>query len=109
LIKGKGDLIITGQVGEVMQESARAALSYTRAYLDAQRRKGIHEFDNLDIHIHVPAGAIPKDGPSAGTAMATALNLHRHPAPRGQRCGHDRGNYLARAASYPLAALRKRR
>jgi ATP-dependent Lon protease len=72
LIKGKGDLIITGQVGEVMQESARAALSYTRAYLDAQGAKG-PEFDNLDIHIHVPAGAIPKDGPSAGTAMATAL------------------------------------
>ena len=72
LIKGKGELIITGQVGEVMQESARAALSYARAYLDTQGVKA-SIFENLDIHIHVPAGAIPKDGPSAGTAMATAL------------------------------------
>jgi len=72
LIRGKGELIITGQIGEVMQESARAALSYTRTYLDTV---GINPdtFENLDIHIHVPAGAIPKDGPSAGIAMATAL------------------------------------
>jgi ATP-dependent Lon protease len=72
LIGGKGDLIITGQIGEIMQESARAALSYARANL---RSLGIKEriFENKDIHIHVPAGAIPKDGPSAGTAMATAL------------------------------------
>ena len=72
LIAGKGDLILTGQLGEVMQESARAALSYARANLDTF---GIKEsiFENTDVHIHVPAGAIPKDGPSAGTAMATAL------------------------------------
>jgi tRNA threonylcarbamoyl adenosine modification protein YeaZ len=72
LIGGKGELIMTGQIGEVMQESARAALSYARANLPAL---GIDEniFDNLDLHIHVPAGAIPKDGPSAGIAMATAL------------------------------------
>jgi ATP-dependent Lon protease len=72
LIRGKGELIITGQIGEIMQESARAALSYARVYLD---QAGIRPqiFENLDIHIHVPAGAIPKDGPSAGIAMATAL------------------------------------
>ncbi len=72
LINGKGDLIITGQIGDVMQESARAALSYTRSNL---KRFKIDEniFENLDVHIHVPAGAIPKDGPSAGIAMATAL------------------------------------
>ena len=72
LVSGKGELIVTGQIGEVMQESARAALSYTRANLP---RFGAKEtfFENLDIHIHVPAGAIPKDGPSAGTAMAAAL------------------------------------
>ncbi|MBU1053448.1 MAG: endopeptidase La [Proteobacteria bacterium] len=72
LIAGKGELIITGQLGEVMQESARAALSYARANLSSY---GIEEniFDNTDVHIHVPAGAIPKDGPSAGIAMATAL------------------------------------
>jgi ATP-dependent Lon protease len=72
LIGGKGELIITGQIGDVMQESARAALTYTRANLAAFGVKK-KDFDNLDIHIHVPAGAIPKDGPSAGIAMATAL------------------------------------
>jgi ATP-dependent Lon protease len=72
LFSGKGDLLITGQLGEIMQESARAAVSYARANLD---RWGADEafFENQDIHIHVPAGAIPKDGPSAGIAMATAL------------------------------------
>lgn len=72
LLGGKGDLIVTGQIGDVMQESARAALSYIRANLN---QLNIDEalFENLDIHIHVPAGAIPKDGPSAGIAMAVAL------------------------------------
>jgi ATP-dependent Lon protease len=72
LIGGKGELIITGQLGDVMQESARAALSYSRANLNALGLKD-NIFENLDIHIHVPAGAIPKDGPSAGTAIAAAL------------------------------------
>jgi ATP-dependent Lon protease len=72
LIRGKGELIVTGQIGEVMQESARAALSYARAYLDSKRIKS-SVFESMDIHIHVPAGAIPKDGPSAGIAIATAL------------------------------------
>lgn len=72
LLEGKGELIITGQLGEVMQESARAALSYARAH---RKELGIKKniFESTDIHIHVPAGAIPKDGPSAGIAMATAL------------------------------------
>ncbi|UCE52384.1 MAG: endopeptidase La [Desulfobacterales bacterium] len=72
LIGGKGELIVTGQLGDVMQESARAAVSYIRANRDVF---GVAEkvFENSDIHIHVPAGAIPKDGPSAGIAMATAL------------------------------------
>ncbi|MCU0558914.1 MAG: endopeptidase La [Desulfobacterales bacterium] len=72
LIKGKGELIVTGQLGDVMQESARAALTYARAHqrrVDSKR----HSFDTTDVHIHVPAGAIPKDGPSAGIAMAAAL------------------------------------
>ncbi len=72
LIGGKGELIITGQLGDVMQESARAALSYARANLSLFDLKD-KVFDHLDIHIHVPAGAIPKDGPSAGIAIATAL------------------------------------
>jgi ATP-dependent Lon protease len=72
LIGGKGELIVTGQLGDVMQESARAAVTYARTRL---KSLGISQkdLDSLDIHIHVPAGAIPKDGPSAGTAMATAL------------------------------------
>ena len=72
LLDGKGELIITGQIGEIMQESARAALSYARAH---RKELGIKKniFETSDIHIHVPAGAIPKDGPSAGIAMATAL------------------------------------
>ncbi|MBW1895374.1 MAG: endopeptidase La, partial [Deltaproteobacteria bacterium] len=72
LIPGKGELIITGQLGEVMQESARAAVSYARANLE---NLGLANdfFENIDVHIHVPAGAIPKDGPSAGVAMAVSL------------------------------------
>jgi ATP-dependent Lon protease len=72
LIGGKGELIVTGQIGDVMQESARAALTYTRANMASFGMKK-KDFESLDIHIHVPAGAIPKDGPSAGIAMAAAL------------------------------------
>ena len=72
LIRGKGELIITGQLGDVMQESARAAVSFSRANIHSYGGKE-SIFDSVDTHIHVPAGAIPKDGPSAGTAMATAL------------------------------------
>jgi ATP-dependent Lon protease len=71
-MQGKGRLTLTGQLGEVMKESAQAALSYARAHADELKfDPGIIE--KLDIHIHVPAGATPKDGPSAGVTMATAL------------------------------------
>jgi ATP-dependent Lon protease len=71
---GEGNLQITGQLGEVMKESAAAALSYVRGHLP-ELAPGLPSdwFKNHDIHIHVPAGAIPKDGPSAGITMATAL------------------------------------
>jgi len=71
-MRGKGELVLTGQLGDVMKESARAAWTYARSHA-----AGLHiredAFGERDVHIHVPAGAIPKDGPSAGVTMATAL------------------------------------
>jgi len=72
IMPGKGKLLLTGKLGDVMQESAQAALTYVRSrgeYLSLDK----DFFQNIDIHIHVPEGAIPKDGPSAGVAMATSL------------------------------------
>lgn len=72
IMKGKGNLVLTGQMGDVMKESARAGLSYLRSISDRYRiPEDFHE--TMDIHIHIPEGAIPKDGPSAGITMATAV------------------------------------
>jgi ATP-dependent Lon protease len=72
LMEGKGTLMLTGQLGDVMQESAQAALSYARSHANELNLGGT-DFDKVDIHIHVPEGAVPKDGPSAGITIATAL------------------------------------
>ena len=71
-MKGKGDVKLTGHLGDVMKESAQAALSYVRAHADEY---GLEEqdFSSFDLHVHVPEGATPKDGPSAGVTMATAI------------------------------------
>ena len=82
-MRGKGELVLTGQLGDVMKESGRAAWTYARAHAEA-----LHidpERFSSDVHIHVPAGAIPKDGPSAGVTMATALVS----ALSGQPARHD--------------------
>ncbi len=72
IMEGKGNLQITGQIGDVMQESAQAALSYVKSKATTLNIDP-DLFEEVDVHIHIPEGAIPKDGPSAGITMATAL------------------------------------
>src|SRR5699024_3114933 len=72
VMPGSGELMLTGQLGDVMKESARAGISYIRS---VSRKYNIADdfFEKHDIHVHIPEGAVPKDGPSAGITMATAM------------------------------------
>jgi ATP-dependent Lon protease len=73
VVPGKGNLLLTGQLGDVMKESAQAALTYARARARALGLGSEDPLSDKDVHVHVPAGAVPKDGPSAGITMATAI------------------------------------
>lgn len=103
---GKGNVQITGQLGDVMKESARAAYTYIRSHAT---ELGLEDFafDATDVHIHVPAGAIPKDGPSAGVAMYTALTSLFV----GQRVRHDvamTGEVTLRGRVLPVGGIKSK-
>ncbi len=103
---GKGHLTITGQLGEVMQESAQAALSWVRAHSE-QLGLPPDWFSEHDVHIHVPAGAVPKDGPSAGVTMATAIASLVHNEPVREDVGMT-GEITLTGQVLPIGGVREK-
>jgi ATP-dependent Lon protease len=104
-MRGKGELVLTGQLGDVMKESARAAWTYAKSHAAALRIP--EEMFDRDVHIHVPAGAIPKDGPSAGVTMAAALIS----AMSGRPTRHDialTGEITLRGRVLPIGGLKEK-
>jgi ATP-dependent Lon protease len=104
--RGKGGLVLTGKLGDVMKESAQTALSYVKAHADDFKINATL-FNENDIHIHVPEGAIPKDGPSAGVTMATAIVSALTQRPVKRNLGMT-GEITLRGAVLPIGGLREK-
>ncbi|HUO86405.1 MAG TPA: endopeptidase La, partial [Thermoanaerobaculia bacterium] len=106
-LPGKGKLLLTGQLGDVMRESAQAALSYARAYAGAHGLQGAEYFAQHDVHVHAPAGSIPKDGPSAGITIAAAILSVLLDRPVDRRLAMT-GEITLRGDEMPIGGLREK-